>query len=148
MLKPSVQVREQEGLLLAEFWDCLRLDPAPIQDLRKAFEAHVRRGGRPVILVDMTGVGFAGSSALGGFLALRRLGARVIFYQVEPNVLEVFRVSKLLSLFGFEADRDAALAAASRGEPAPDAAAGRSRDSSTPPLRRLRDRPKDPEPGA
>ena len=33
MLKPSVQVYEHEGILIAEFWDCWRLDPAPVQDL-------------------------------------------------------------------------------------------------------------------
>jgi hypothetical protein len=60
MLKPSVQVHNVDGLLVAEFWDCLRLDPAPVLDLRNRYEEHVKAGGRPEIVVDLEGVGFAG----------------------------------------------------------------------------------------
>lgn len=114
MLKPAVQVCNEGGVLVAEFWDCLRLDPAPVQDLRKELEAHLRGGGRPDVVVDLNGVTFAGSAALGGFLALnrsvRQSGGRLVFCSVDPGVYEVFRVSKLLPLFQFEADRAAALA--------------------------------------
>ena len=34
MLKPTVEVRNEGGVLVAEFWDCLRLDPAPVRDIR------------------------------------------------------------------------------------------------------------------
>lgn len=151
MLKPTVQVHDVDGVLVAEFWDCLRLDPAPVQDLRKEFDAHRQRHGRPELVVDLSGVGFAGSAALGGFLALRRQGARLIFCNVDPTVREVFRVSKLEPLFGFEADRAAALAHAlahanGAAEPAgtPPAADGQATPTppaapSRPPLRRARD---------
>ena len=52
MLKPSVQVHEHEGILIAEFWDCWRLDPAPVQDLRSRYEAHCRRQGRPELTLE------------------------------------------------------------------------------------------------
>ena len=113
MLKPSVQIHNMDGILVAEFWDCLRLDPAPVQELRKHYEAHVQKPGRPELVVDLSGVGFAGSAALGNFVALHRLvrqhGGRIVFCNVDPTVSEVFRASKLESLFGFESDRDAAL---------------------------------------
>src|SRR3954469_10823292 len=115
MLKPSVQIHNADGLLVAEFWDCLRLDPAPVQELRKHYEAHFQRHGRPELVVDLSGVGFAGSAALGNFVALHRMvrqnGGRIVFCNVDPTVAEVFRASKLESLFGFEADREAALRA-------------------------------------
>src|SRR4051794_16391515 len=47
MLKPTVQVHNINGVLVAEFWECLRLDPAPIVELRKKYEAHVGEKGRP-----------------------------------------------------------------------------------------------------
>ena len=47
MLKPSVQIHNMDGILVAEFWDCLRLDPAPVQDLRKHYEAHLQARGGP-----------------------------------------------------------------------------------------------------
>lgn len=112
MLKPSVQIREEDGVITAEFWDCLRLDPAPIGDLRKAFEDYRKRTGRSELVVDLNGVAFAGSAALGGFLAMRKSGARLIFCNVDATVREVFRVSKLDPLFGFATDKPAAIAMA------------------------------------
>ncbi len=115
MLKPSVQIHNMDGILVAEFWDCLRLDPAPVQEIRKHYEAHLQGRGRPELVVDLSGVGFAGSAALGNFVALHRIvrqnGGRIVFCNVDPTVAEVFRASKLESLFGFESDRDAALRA-------------------------------------
>lgn len=126
--------------MLAEFWDCLRLDPAPIQDLRARYEKHLLGGGRPELIVDLSGVGFAGSAALGSFVALHRLarqsGGRVIFCRVEPNVAEVFRVGKLDKLFEFVADRDAAIDAAKQGSRGarPAAEPDSTRSPSSPPL--------------
>src|SRR6478735_8504490 len=122
MLKPSVQIHDQDGILLAEFWDCLRLDPAPVQELRTRYEAHLRNRGRPEVVIDLSGVGFAGSAALGNFVALHRVarqnGGRLVFCNVEPTVAEAFRASKLEPLFEFVADRSAAMEAVARGEPA------------------------------
>ena len=113
MLKPMVEVRNEGGALVAEFWDCLRLDPAPVRDLRQHFEAHLKAGHRGDLVVDLNGVSYAGSAALGGFIVLHRIasqhGGRVVFCNVDDNVLEVFRVSKLTPLFAFARDRPAAL---------------------------------------
>ena len=72
MLKPALETHIIDGTLVAEFWDCLRLDPAPVQDLRGAYEKHATNGGTPNVIVDLSGVGFAGSAALGNFVALNR----------------------------------------------------------------------------
>ena len=109
MLKPSVQIREEGGVLTAEFWDCLRLDPAPVATLRQAFDEYRKRTGSTALVVDLNGVAFAGSAALGGFLAIRRAGAKVVFCNVDTNVREVFRVSKLDPLFHFATDKTAAI---------------------------------------
>ena len=114
MLKPMVEVCTDNGTLIAEFWDCLRLDPAPVRDLRGHLESHLKTQGNPDLVVDLNGVTYAGSAALGGFIVLHRLtspkGGRVVFCNVDENVLEVFRVSKLMPLFAFASDRPAALA--------------------------------------
>jgi anti-anti-sigma factor len=114
MLNPSVQVGEENGIFVAEFWDCLRLDPAPVQVLRKQFDEHLAKGRRPDLVIDLLGVGFAGSAALGGFVALQRVarakGGRMVFCNVDPTVYEVFRVSRLDSLYTFATDRASALA--------------------------------------
>jgi anti-anti-sigma factor len=119
MLRPSVQIHNNNGILIAEFWDCLRLDPLPIQQLRTRYETHLRDGGRVDLVIDLSGVAFAGSAALGNFVALHRLsrqnGGRLVFCNVDPTVLEVFRATKLEPLFEFVADRVAALKAIARG---------------------------------
>jgi anti-anti-sigma factor len=113
MLKPSLETHNIDGILVAEFWDCLRLDPAPVQDLRAAYEAHAQNRGRPEVVVDLSGVGFAGSAALGNFVALHRLarqrGGRLVLCNVDPTVKEVLRASKLDVLFEFAGDRADAL---------------------------------------
>ena len=130
MLKPKVEVRIEEGVLVAEFFDCLRLDPAPVMDLRNKYEAHLRTRGRPELVIDLIGVGFAGSASLGHFVSLNRVarqrGGRLIFCNVDESVLEVFRISKLAPLFFFAPDKPAALQLAVSGPPdsgevAPDA---------------------------
>jgi anti-anti-sigma factor len=123
MLKPSIETHNVDGILVAEFWESLRLDPAPVQDLRIHYEAHLKAQGRPDVVIDLSGVGFAGSAALGNFVALQRLvrskGGRIVFCEVDPTVAEVFRASKLDALFEFVADRPAALLAISDGRPQP-----------------------------
>ncbi len=119
MLKPSIETHNVNGILVAEFWDCLRLDPAPVQDLRKHYDLHIQGNGRPDLVVDLSGVGFAGSAALGNFVALQRMvrhgGGRFVFCNVDATVSEVFRASKLESLFEFVADRPLALRTDHRG---------------------------------
>jgi anti-anti-sigma regulatory factor len=102
-------VQAWDGLLLVEFYDCLRLDPAPLRELRAAYEDHLRGGGRAQVVIDLSGVDFAGSAVLGGFVNLRRMGARVVFYHVDPNLQEIFRLSKLEPLFQFAATREEAI---------------------------------------
>ena len=123
MLKPAVQVGLENDVFVAEFWDCLRLDPVPVQDLRHRFEEHLRNGGGPNLVVDMLGVGFAGSAALGGFVAIQRLarrgGGRMVFCNMDRNVYEVFRVGKLDKLYSFSPDRATALADLNSAEPSP-----------------------------
>ena len=64
------------------------------------------------LIIDMNGIDFAGSAALSGFLSLSRaikqMGGRMIFCNVDRNVLEVFQVSKLESMFLFSQDINSA----------------------------------------
>ena len=125
MLKPTVEVRLEGGVLVAEFWDCLRLDPAPVVELRNKYEGHLRTRGRPELVIDLNGVSFAGSASLGHFVSLNRVarqhGGRLIFCNVDESVLEVFRISKLAPLFSFVSDKPAALRLAEAGPPDSDA---------------------------
>ena len=161
MLKPSLETHNVDGILVAEFWDCFRLDPAPVQELRAAYEAHLKNRGRAEVVVDLSGVGFAGSAALGNFVALHRIarqrGGRLVLCNVDPTVAEVLRASKLESLFEFAGDRADAVRAikeapqASPGDRKADSQAVPPREnpptagrSGPPPLRRRNHDPKSP----
>jgi anti-anti-sigma factor len=137
MLKPSLETHIVDGILVAEFWDCLRLDPAPVQDLRAAFEAHLKNRGRPEVVVDLSGVGFAGSAALGNFVAIHRLarqrGGRLMLCNVDPTVKEVLRASKLDVLFEFAGDRASALLRVKEGPPAALTDQDAAREATSPP---------------
>jgi anti-anti-sigma factor len=152
MLKPAIETHNVDGIFVGEFWDCFRLDPAPVQDLRTAYEKHLTNGGLPDAVVDLSGVGFAGSAALGNFVALHRVtrqkGGRLVLCNVDPTVREVLRASKLDVLFEFAGDRADALQFIKKAPPAegddkadPGAAAPREKPSLAPrsgpaPLRR------------
>jgi anti-anti-sigma factor len=124
-LKPAVEVHTEPCGLVAEFWESLSLDPAPIRELRTKYEAHLRAGGRPLIVVDLSGVASALSLALGQFVTLQRFarskGGTIIFCNVDPMVREVFRISKLEALFEFSSDRAAALERAAKLNASPEA---------------------------
>ena len=114
MLKPSVQVHEQDGILIAEFWDCWRLDPAPVQELRSRYETHLKSGGRPEIVVDLSGVGFAGSAALGELRVAATRGPKkggpAHLLQCRGDSSRSVSRQQLEPLFEFVADRNAAIA--------------------------------------
>jgi len=139
MLKPRVQADIHNGLMVAEFWDCYRLESEAVKDLRTKYEANLKAGGRPEVVIDLLGVAYAGSASLGHFVALHRVArpanGHLIFCNVDPTVLEVFRVSKLENLFTFAADRPAAIALADAPPPADGhhRQAPPSTDPSTPP---------------
>lgn len=113
MLMPSVRLTEERGILVAEFWDCLRLDPQPVKDLREHYEEHVRSTGRADLVVDFHGVSFAGSSALSGFIAIRKAcltaGGRLALCMLEPAVRDAFHLLRLDPLFRFHETRQEAL---------------------------------------
>jgi len=112
VLKPSVELREEPGVLVAEFWDCLRMDPKPVVDLRIQYSQVSASSGLKNLIIDLNGVEFSGSASLSGFLALSRTvkqnGGRMVFCNVDINVKEVFQVSKLDAMFVFSEDKDSA----------------------------------------
>lgn len=112
MLKPRAELHLIEQWAVAEFWDCLRLDPSAVTQLRTLVEKHLAGGGRPELIVDLSGVGFAGSASLGGFIGIHKLlkpqGGGVIFCNVEPPVVDTLRVTKIDGLCPIVADVESA----------------------------------------
>ena len=94
MLKPSLQTKVEEGFLIGEFWDCRRLDLKPVEELARVFESHLAHGGHPELVIDLSGVEYAGSTVLGTLLRMQKMavsrGGLVILCRVDPSVREPF----------------------------------------------------------
>lgn len=109
---PKVELRTERGVLLAEFSDCHRLDPVPVKDLHERYKEAVEGADRPDLIIDFSGVSFAGSASLGSLVILQRTcqkqGGRVILCNQEPTVSEAFKISRLESLFHFVDSTEAA----------------------------------------
>lgn len=112
-LNPSVETHVIDGHLVAEFWDCLRMDAAPILKLQGLYDGHLRQGGKAGLVLDLQGVEFIGSAVLGGILRLHRTvgknDARLVLCNVDPTVRDAFLVSHVENMFLYFDDRESAL---------------------------------------
>lgn len=119
MLKPRAELRVEDGLAVAEFWECYRLDPVAVAHLRSLLDDHLAAGGRPELVLDLSGVEFAGSASLGGFIGLHKLlksrGGGLILCNVSAAVLDSLRVTKIDTLCPIVADVAAARARIASG---------------------------------
>ena len=104
-------------------WQVLPLVPTHDDD-GSPYNAPSAMAGNPDLIVDFSGVTFAGSAALSGFVNLQRAcrqhGGRIVLCNLEPTVTEAFRISRLESFFLFARDLPAAfeaLEARSAGTP-------------------------------
>lgn len=144
MFKPHVRVVEDNGVLVADFWDCTRLDQEPVRDLRSKVNERVNAGGNADLVVDFQGVSFAGSASLSGFVTLqrdcRRAGGQLVLCGLDATVRDSFRISGLETLFHFVSSQEDALVAIRNGVAKGVPSRGNSEDSGTrgtpPPLRR------------
>jgi anti-sigma B factor antagonist len=99
------------------------LDMATAPELRQGLQRLIDAGDRQVV-VDMAGVNFMDSSALGAlvvtFKALRDVGGRLSLAAVQPAVHSVLRITSVDRVIDLYADVPAAEAAV----PSVDGAAG------------------------
>ncbi|MCG2633957.1 MAG: STAS domain-containing protein [Gammaproteobacteria bacterium] len=84
-----------------------RFDFSVHSEFRGAYEKLLKEGASPVITIDMAGVDYVDSSALGMLLILRdRLGcdrARQRIINCSESVMEVFKVANFGQLFDIQA---------------------------------------------
>jgi anti-anti-sigma factor len=79
-----------------------RIDALSAPDVRKALDGLVLSGQR-VLIIDMTMVSYVSSAGLRVFLAiqkqLKKVEGEVIFFGMSPQVLDVFKMSGLTTVF-------------------------------------------------
>ncbi len=112
----SLKSREEEGVLVVNFTDAKILDEARIQQIgSELMEMVTAASTNKKMLLNFQGVQFM-SSAMIGKLVLLNKKAKVAeielkFCDISPNVLEVFKITRLNKVFKILADEEKALKA-------------------------------------
>ncbi len=109
-----LKIREQNGIMIGEFWDSFRLDAELVKMLRTQYQERDRECFENHLIADFKGVSFAGTSA---FAVLKNLsevvkqqGGRFVLAELEDFVLESLRLSGLEPFFNIGSTVKEALA--------------------------------------
>jgi anti-sigma B factor antagonist len=107
-------VGEQAGVSVVTFQDNAILDTLAIQSASRQLFELVDSPRTPNVLLDFRNVRFLSSQALGVLLTLRRKAAKtntqVVFSGLRPELLRVFQLTKLDTMFSFFETPEEALA--------------------------------------
>lgn len=109
-----LEVREEGGITWISFLDRNILDEAKIQQIGDEITAVVERSGNPLILINFDRVEHLSSAALGTLITInnrvRQKGGQLRLSNIDPQIYEVFAITKLNKLFQIHDNNEAALA--------------------------------------
>lgn len=90
------------------------LDQVNIHEMGKEMYAVVESSPGIELIVDFEGVEYLSSSALGKLITLKRkveeASGTLKMCRIKPEIMEVFRITKLDTIFDIYSDLDAAMA--------------------------------------
>jgi len=105
--------RGDEEIVQVRFLDRNILEEAVIQDIGDELTDLVNRNDAPKLLLDFDGVEHLSSAALGTLIKvnnhLRSKEGQLRLCRINPQIYEVFAITKLNKLFQIHDDVDAAL---------------------------------------
>ena len=112
----SLKSREEEGVLVVNFTDAKILDEARIQQIgTELMEMVATAAQNKKMLLNFQGVQFMSSAMIGKLVLLNKTsqGAEIDlkFCTISPNVLEVFKITRLNKVFKIYADEEKAMKA-------------------------------------
>ena len=113
--KDSRLVVQDEGdITLIEFLDRNILEEANIQQIGDEIATIIDQQPNPRLLISFQNVEHLSSAALGVLITinnkLRQKGGQLRLARIDPQILEVFQITKLDKLFQIHDDLDAARA--------------------------------------
>ncbi len=108
-------VVDQEGnYTIIRFRDADILDQVNIHEMGKEMYAVVEASPGVRLIVDFDGVQYLSSSALGKLISLKRkieeTSGTLKMCRIKPEIMEVFRITRLDTIFDIYPDLDSALA--------------------------------------
>lgn len=106
--------KEEEDVLVVSFTDAKILDEARIQQIGKEMmEMAAAAETNKKLLVNFQGVQFMSSAMIGKLVLLNKkskaASVDLKFCSISPNVLEVFKITRLNKVFKIVADEEKAL---------------------------------------
>jgi len=110
-----LEVEESGDVTIVQFIDRKILDEQNIQKIGEDLFSLVDELGRRKILLNFSNVEYLSSAALGKFITLNKkvqaAGGKLILCKIDPNIYEVFEITKLNKLFNIQKEEQAALQA-------------------------------------
>lgn len=109
-----LRATEQDGVTRIEFLDRNILDEANIQQIEEQITEIVERQPRPKLLISFANVDHLSSAALGSLITLnnkiRAKDGQLRLSNIDPQIYEIFVITKLNKLFQIHDDAQAAMA--------------------------------------
>ncbi len=108
----SIQTASKDGILTIRIQDDRLVDPAQLTRLFDDINAALGKSDEDRVIVDFSPVQFMASSALGKLVQLNKKAtefkAKLKLCGINPQIFEVFKITKLHKVFDIEADEAAA----------------------------------------
>ena len=109
-----IAVEKKGEFTIIRFRDADILDQVNIHEMGSEMYGIVESSPGIKLIVDFEGVQYLSSSALGKLITLKRkvgeVSGTLKMCRIKPEIMEVFRITKLDTIFEIRADLDAAMA--------------------------------------
>lgn len=103
----------EEGVLVVRFADAKILDEAKIQQIGRELTACVANANNGKLLLNFEGVSFMSSAMIGKLVLVHKkcktADIKMKCCNISPNVMEVFKITRLHKVFDIQTDEAKAL---------------------------------------
>ena len=110
-----LEVEDIGDVTVVKFVDRRILDEQNIQIIGEQLFSLVDQDGRRKLLLNFGNVEYLSSAALGKLITLNKkvqaAGGKLVLCNIDPNIYEVFEITKLNKLFNIQKEEQAALQA-------------------------------------
>jgi anti-sigma B factor antagonist len=118
MTDSRLRISDNEGITLIEFVDRNILDEANIQAINEEITAVIENTDVPKLLISFSNVDHLSSAALGALITInnkiREKQGQLHLANIDPQIYEVFVITRLNKLFNIHDTTDEAQGAFSR----------------------------------
>ncbi len=108
-----IRVKQTEGVTQVEFIDRNILDEANIQAIGEEIGSIIERSAQPRLLISFANVDHLSSAALGTLITvntkIRNKGGKLCLANIDPQIYEVFVITRLNQLFDIRESTDEAM---------------------------------------